>query len=78
MADMNALYSRLAAADEARDAAALAALAWQIYGLLATTAADLYALRVRFRVYAACAHGSDRQQWLAPRAARAAGHTAAA
>ena len=30
------------------------------------------------RLYAACPHGSDRQQWLAPRAARAAGHTAAA
>lgn len=59
---MNALYSRLAAADEARDAAALAALAWQIYGLLATTAADLYALRVRFRVYADGPHGSNRQQ----------------
>jgi hypothetical protein len=78
MADMNALYIRLAAADEARDAAALAAVAWQIYGLLATTAADLCALRVRFRVYAACPHGSDRQQRLAPREARAVVHAAAA
>ena len=45
MADINAWYSRLLAADEARDAAALAALAWQMYGQLATTAADLGALR---------------------------------
>jgi hypothetical protein len=45
MADINALYSSLLAADEARDAAALAAVAWQMYGQLATTAADLGALR---------------------------------
>lgn len=70
MADMNALYSRLAAADEACDAAALAAMAWQIYGLLATTAADLSALRGRFRVYAACPRGSGGEQRLAPLAAR--------
>ena len=74
MADMNALYSRLAAADEARDAAALAAVAWQIYGLLATAAADLCALRVRFRVYAARPYGTDSQQRLSPRAARAVVH----
>jgi hypothetical protein len=53
MAEINALYSSLLAADEARDAAALAAVAWQMYGQLATTAADLGALRARFRVYAA-------------------------
>jgi WhiB family transcriptional regulator, redox-sensing transcriptional regulator len=53
MADINALYSSLLAADEARDAAALAAVAWQMYGQLATTAADLGALRARFRVHAA-------------------------
>src|SRR5258706_14294573 len=53
MADMTALYASLLAADEARDAAALAAVAWQMYGQLATTAADLGALRARFRVYAA-------------------------
>jgi WhiB family redox-sensing transcriptional regulator len=53
MADINALYSSLLAADEARDTAALAAVGWQIYGELATTAADLGALRARFRVYAA-------------------------
>jgi len=41
MADINALYSRLLAVDEACDAPALAAVAWQIYGQLATTAADL-------------------------------------
>jgi hypothetical protein len=45
MADINALYSGLLAADEAGDAAALAAVAWQMYGQLATTAADLGALR---------------------------------
>src|SRR5262245_21074812 len=41
MADINALYDSLLAADEARDAATLAAVAWQMYGQLATTAADL-------------------------------------
>ena len=50
MADSNALYASLLAADEAGDAAALAAVAWQMYGELATTAADLGALRARFRV----------------------------
>jgi WhiB family transcriptional regulator, redox-sensing transcriptional regulator len=56
MADINALYASLLAADEARDAAALAAVAWQMYGQLATTAADLGALRARFRIYAAAPH----------------------
>ena len=51
MADINALYRSPLAADEARDAAALTAVAWQVYGELATTAADLGALRARFRVY---------------------------
>jgi hypothetical protein len=61
MADINALYSSLLAADEARDAAALTAVAWQVYGQLATTAADLGALRARFRVYAAAPHASGRR-----------------
>jgi len=47
MPDMNALYTRLADADEAWDADALAALAWELYGLLGTVAADLTALRAR-------------------------------
>jgi len=68
MADINALYSSLLAADEARDAAALTAVAWQVYGELATTAADLGALRARFRVYAAAAHASGRS--LPPRGAQ--------
>lgn len=68
MADINALYSNLLAADEARDAAALTAVAWQIYGQLATTAADLGALRARFRVRAAAPHASGRR--LAPRGAQ--------
>ena len=77
MADMNALYSSLLAADEARDAAALAALAWQMYGQLATTTADLGALRARFRVYLATSHASDR--WRpAPRAVQARAGAAAA
>ena len=59
---MNALYSRLLAADGAGDAAALAALAWQMYGQLATAAADLGALRARFRVYAASPHASGRRR----------------
>src|SRR6516164_11750732 len=58
MADINALYSRLLAVDEACDAPALAAVAWQIYGQLAMTAADLGALRARFRVYAAAPQAS--------------------
>jgi len=62
MADINALYSRLLAVDEACDAPALAAVAWQIYGQLATTAADLGALRARFRVYAAAPQASGRRR----------------
>ena len=62
MADINALYASLLAADEAGDAAALAAVAWQMYGQLATTAADLGALRARFRVYAAAPHASGRRR----------------
>ena len=68
MADIDALYGSLLAADEAGDAAALAAVAWQMYGQLATTAADLGALRARFRVYAAAPYVSDRRR----RALRAA------
>ena len=60
MADINALYCSLLAADEAGDAAALAAVAWQMYGQLATTAADLGALRARFRVYPAAPPPSGR------------------
>jgi hypothetical protein len=76
MADISALYASLLAADEADDAAALAAVAWQMYGELATTAADLGALRARFRVYAAAPHASGRR--LAPRAALTDGCAAAA
>jgi hypothetical protein len=76
LADINALYSTLLAADEARDAAALAAVAWQIYGQLGTTAADLGALRARFRVYAASPHASGRR--LAPQGAQTGACAAAA
>jgi hypothetical protein len=76
MADINALYSGLLAADEAGDAAALAAVAWQMYGQLATTAADLGALRARFRIYAAAPHTSGRR--LAPRGAQTGACAAAA
>src|SRR5215471_10447433 len=62
MADISALYCRLLAADEARDALALAAVAWQVYGQLATTAADLGALRARFRVYTAAPQASGRRR----------------
>lgn len=61
MADINALYCSLLAADEARDAAALTAVAWQVYGELATAAADLGALRAGFRVFAAAPHVSGRR-----------------
>ena len=76
MADINALYGSLLAADEARNAAALAVVAWQMYGQLATTAADLDALRARFRVYAASPHASGSRS--APRAARTGACAAAA
>ena len=56
----DALYRSLLAADEAGDAAALAVVAWQVYGQLATTAADLSALRARFRVYAASPDAGGR------------------
>jgi hypothetical protein len=45
--DMDALYTRLADADEAQDAGALAAVAWDLYGLLGTVTAELTALRAR-------------------------------
>src|SRR5260370_36120118 len=77
MADINAWYSRLLAAGEARDAAALAAVAWQMYGQLATTAADLGALRARFRVYAAAPRASGRRP-PAPRGAPVGAHPTAA
>lgn len=76
MADINALYASLLAADEAGDAVALAAVAWQMHGELATTAADLGALRGRFRVYAAAPHASGRR--LAPPGARTAACAVAA
>ena len=41
MADINALYSGLLAADEAGDAAALAAVAWQMYGELPASVATI-------------------------------------
>ena len=68
MADINALYCRLLAADEARDAPALAAVAWRIYGQLATTAADLGGLRARFRVYTAAPQASGRRRLASRRA----------
>lgn len=47
--DLDTLYSRLAAADEAADATALAALAWELYGLAGSLIADRDALRARLR-----------------------------
>ena len=47
MPDMQALYSRLAEADEDGDATALAALAWELYGLLGLDEDDLSSLRAR-------------------------------
>lgn len=76
MADSNTLYASLLAADEAGDAAALAAVAWQMYGQLATKTADLGALRARFRAYAAAPHASGRR--LAPPAAQTGACAAAA
>lgn len=77
MADIDALYGSLLAADEAGDAAALAAVAWQVYGQLAITAADLGALRARFRVYAT-APGVNGRRRRAPRAAQTGACAAAA
>jgi hypothetical protein len=42
---LDALYGALSAADEAQDAEALAALAWQLYGELGSTRSDLNAAR---------------------------------
>jgi WhiB family redox-sensing transcriptional regulator len=72
MADMNALYCSLLAADEARDAPALTAVAWQMYGQLATTAADLGALRARFRVYTAASQAGGMRRPASRRAQTAA------
>ena len=47
MPDMDTLYSRLAEADEDGDAEALAALAWELYGLLGLDEYDLHSLRAR-------------------------------
>ena len=47
MPDMDALYIRLAGADELQNANALAAVAWELYGLLGTVAAELAAARAR-------------------------------
>src|SRR6516164_7045508 len=68
MADINAAYYSLLAADEAGDTAAVAAVAWQIYGQLATTAADLGALPARFRVYTAAPQASGRRRSASGRA----------
>lgn len=46
---MDALYGRLSTADETGDTTALAGLAWELYGLLGTVAADLNTLRSRLR-----------------------------
>lgn len=43
--DMDDLYNRLAEADEADDTAALATLAWELYGLLGSLMADRNSLR---------------------------------
>lgn len=42
---MDDLYNRLAEADEADDTAALASLAWGLYGLAGSLAADRNSLR---------------------------------
>ena len=78
MADINALYASLLAADEAGDAAALAAVAWQIYAQLATAAADLGALRARFRVYTAAPHADARIRQAGLRTAETSARAAAA
>jgi hypothetical protein len=70
MPDMDALYSRLAEADECGDAKALAALAWELYGLLGLDEGDLNSLRTR--VHQLLAPGSG------PRGLGAPGHWAAA
>ena len=47
--DLDALYSCLTEADETGNADALAALAWELYGLLGPLVADRDALRARLR-----------------------------
>jgi hypothetical protein len=60
MTDINALHSSLLAADEAADVAALAAVAWQIYGQR----------QRRPPIWARCGPGSG---FMRPHGARAAG-----
>jgi hypothetical protein len=58
MPDMDGLYSRLAEADEDGDASALAALAWELYGLLGLDEDDLNDLRARLHQLLAPNSGS--------------------
>ncbi len=53
-------------------------VAWQVYGQLATTAADLGALRARFRVYAASPDAGGRRRPTGLRAAQTGVGAAAA
>jgi hypothetical protein len=60
--DMDALYSRLIEADQAQDSNALAALAWELYGLLGSLAADRNALRGRLHQMLATTAGRQLRQ----------------
>lgn len=60
--DLDALYSRLAEADEAQDTKTLAALAWELYGLLGSLVADRNALRARLHEALATTAGRQLRQ----------------
>ena len=61
--DMDALYSRLAEADEAENSKVLAALAWHLYGLAGSLVADRDALRAGLRQVLTTAAGQQPRQW---------------
>jgi hypothetical protein len=60
--DLDALYGRLAEADEAEDTKTLAALAWALYGLLGSLVADRNALRARLHQMLATTAGRELRQ----------------
>jgi hypothetical protein len=71
--DMDALYSRLAEADETEDAKALATLAWELYGLLGLDEADLNAHRARLQQLLPPLHGTMALNPCSPGSRLAAG-----
>lgn len=63
---MDDLYNRLAEADEADDTAALATLAWGLYGLVGSLAADRNSLRAELQQVLAGRVSGSRSARLGP------------